>query len=40
MKTKLFNKGRHCGLIGNESKFYNIPKDKGCIFKDMGIKKI
>jgi len=40
VKTKIFNKGRLCGLIGNESKFYNLNKKKSCIFKEMGIKKI
>jgi hypothetical protein len=40
MKTKLFHKGRLCGLIGNESKFYGKKKKKGCIFREMGIKRV
>ena len=40
MKIKLFNKGRLCGLLGNQDKFYGKSKKKGCILKEMGIKKI
>jgi len=37
-KIKLFNKGRLCGLLGNEFKFYMIPENKCCILKECGVR--